>query len=87
MRLILSLSIDDWRIAGGRKLMLMRPRRQSSCSRSTATPTNSPTKYGVLMMPMFTNMRMLSTSEMARDIRLPVCCRSWKPKLMRWTWS
>ena len=36
-------------------------------------------------MPKEMKRRTTSTSAVARDIRLPVCCRSWKPKLRPWS--
>ena len=59
-------------ITGGIKLMASSPSCKSIRKSITETTTMSSAKYGVRMMPIFTNIRMFSTSVIARDIRCPV---------------
>ena len=69
----------------GTKAMATRPSRQLVTSIS---PPAAPMVTKIdrpLTIPMLTNIRTASTSAVALDIRLPVCCLSWNPKLRPWS--
>ena len=69
----------------GTKAMLTRPNRQLVAN---INPPATPMVRNIerpLTIPMLTNIRTASTSAVALDIRLPVCCLSWNPKLRLWS--
>ena len=73
--------------SGGTKARLTRARVTSVRNMATAMPVIIATTKPNRTAPMFTNMRTPSTSAVARDIRSPVFCLSWKAKLRCWSLS
>ena len=71
----------------GRRPRPIRPSCRSKCNIITLTVAISNRKYGALTIVKFTNIRIASMSVIARDIKLPVCCLSWKAKLKCCKWS
>ena len=66
------LMTPEYMTSTGMKLTLTSPSLQSLTNRMTATATRSTKKYGERTRPIWMNMRMLSTSVMARDMSAPV---------------
>ena len=58
-------------------------RRQSSQASAATVPTPVSTRLRTIGRPKWKNCRTASTSAVVRDIRSPVCARSWKAKLSR----
>ena len=69
----------------GTKARLTSPILTSVKSIATAMPITMANTKPNRTAPMLMNMRTPSTSAVARDIRSPVFCLSWKAKLRCWS--
>ena len=72
------------RISGTKAMLTMASRQFASAMRTETAPSITKIERP-RTIPMLMNIRTASTSWVALDMRLPVCSRSKKPKLMPWS--